>query len=55
MDANAIDALLLATLQDHSKYRELVKRRDRREAQFLLNLLQAVGRVIFIVCHFVTV
>jgi hypothetical protein len=41
MDANAIDALLLATLQDQAKYRQLVKRHGE-EAQPLLNLLQAV-------------
>ena len=40
-DAIAIDALLLATLQDHVKYKQLVKRRGQ-EAQALLNLLQAV-------------
>jgi hypothetical protein len=41
IDAISIDALLLATLQDRVKYRQLVKRRGQ-EAQSLLNLLQAV-------------
>lgn len=43
-DAIAIDALLLATLQDHIMYKQLV-RWGGQEAQALLNLLQAV-------CHF---
>lgn len=41
MDANIIDALLLATLQDRDKYMQLVKRQGQ-EAQSLLDLLQAV-------------
>jgi hypothetical protein len=41
IDAISIDALLLETLQDRAKYKQLVKRRGR-EAQSLLNLLQAV-------------
>jgi hypothetical protein len=41
MDANAIDALLLQTLQNPVKYQQLVARRGQ-EAQSLLNLLQAV-------------
>jgi hypothetical protein len=41
MDANTIDALLLATLQDRDKYMQLV-RRQGQEAQSLLDLLQAV-------------
>jgi len=40
MDANAIDALLLATLQDPDMYRHIVQRHGQ-EAQSLLNLLQA--------------
>ena len=41
IDALSIDALLLATLQDRVKCKQLVKRRGH-EAQSLLNLLQAV-------------
>jgi hypothetical protein len=41
IDAIAIDALLLATLQNRVKYRQFVRRRGW-EAQSLLNLLQAV-------------
>lgn len=41
IDAIAIDALLLTTLRDHNKYKQLVRRRGQ-EAQALLNLLQAV-------------
>ena len=41
LDALAIDALLLATLQDRVKYRRLVKLCGQ-EAQAILNLLQAV-------------
>jgi hypothetical protein len=41
MDAVALDALLQATLQDDTKYRQLMKR-NGQEAQDLLNLLQAV-------------
>jgi hypothetical protein len=51
MDANAIDALLLAVLQDHAQYRNLVKRRDR-EAQSLLNLLQAVSLFLTVICQY---
>jgi hypothetical protein len=55
IDAISIDALLLATLQDRAKYRQLVRRRGP-EAQSLLNLLQAVRlfarsfRLIFLAC-----
>lgn len=42
MDANAIDALLLATLQNSAMYKHVVKRLGQ-EAQSLLNLLQAVS------------
>jgi hypothetical protein len=41
LDTLAVDALLLATLQDRFKYQHLVKRRGP-EAQSILNLLQAV-------------
>ena len=41
IDAIAIDALLLATLQHKDKYRQFIKQRGW-EAQSLLNLLQAV-------------
>jgi hypothetical protein len=42
-DAIAIDALLLEVLRDPTRYRRLLKRRDR-EAQSLLDLLQVVSR-----------
>jgi hypothetical protein len=51
MDAYAIDTLLLATLQDRAKYRQLVKRHGQ-EAQSLLDLLQAVRIFIAVVCSF---
>jgi hypothetical protein len=40
----AIEALLLITLQEQPKYKDLVKRRGQ-EAQHLLNLLQAVSLI----------
>jgi hypothetical protein len=43
MDAIAIDALLLQTLQNRVMYKHLVAQRGQ-EAQPLLNLLQAVRR-----------
>ena len=51
MDANAIDALLLAILQDPAKYRHLVKQRGP-EAQSLLNLLQAVCIFVVVIYSF---
>ena len=42
IDAIAVDALLLEVLQDPTRYRRLLKRRDH-EAQSLLDLLQAVS------------
>jgi hypothetical protein len=53
MDANAIAALLLATLQDRVKRRKLV-RLQGPEAQSLLNLLQAVRIFVFVVRPLVT-
>jgi hypothetical protein len=52
MDADVIDALLLTTLQDHAKYRHLV-RLHGLEAQSLLDLLQAVRRLSLSSVHFV--
>jgi hypothetical protein len=43
IDAIAIDALLLTTLQNPVMHKKLVKQRGQ-EAQYLLNLLQAVCR-----------
>jgi hypothetical protein len=50
IDAIAIDALLLVTLQDSVKYRQLVRRRDQ-DAQALLNLLQAVSSLQPDICN----
>jgi hypothetical protein len=51
IDVIAMDALMLATLQDSVKYEQLMNRKDQ-EAQYLLNLLQAVRLYIALICPF---
>ena len=50
-DAYVIDTLLLTTLQDRAKYRQLVKLHGQ-EAQSVLDLLQAVRIFIAVVFSF---
>jgi hypothetical protein len=50
IDAIAIDALLLEVLRDTARYRRLLKQRDR-EAQSLLDLIQAVSRLLLTFNH----